>query len=138
MLSVDESYQLVNPHIHRHNATERAIQTFKNHFIAGLSSVHKRFPMHLWCRLIPRGILSLNLLRGYRTNPKLSAHAQVHGAFGFNATPLAPPGSKIVIHEKPGVRGSWSLRGIDGWYIGYAPFYHIFFGSMPTKLLIFA
>ena len=48
MLSVDENYQLVYPHIHRRDAEERAIQTFKNHFISGLSSVHKLFPMHLW------------------------------------------------------------------------------------------
>jgi hypothetical protein len=29
-------YQLAPPHIHRHNNAERAIQIFKNHFIAGL------------------------------------------------------------------------------------------------------
>jgi hypothetical protein len=28
-------YQLVPPHTHRRNAAERAIRTFKNHFIAG-------------------------------------------------------------------------------------------------------
>ena len=110
MLSVYEKYQLVPPHIHRRNAAERAIQTFTNHFIAGLSSVHKLFPMHLWCRLIPQSILSLNLLRGSRTNPKLSTNAQVHGSFDFNATPLAPPGTKIVIHEKHVVRGNVGSR----------------------------
>ena len=136
MLSVDENYQLVPPHIHRRNAVEISIQTFKNYFIAGLSSVHKLFPMHLLCRLIPQGIFSLNLLSGSIMNPKLCAHAQVHGDFDFNATPPAPSGTKIVIHEKPGVRGSWSLRGIYGWYIGYAPFRYIFFGSMTKKLLI--
>ena len=123
LLSVYENYQLVPPHIHRRNASERAIQTFTNHFIAGFSSVHKLFPMHLWCRLIPQGILSLNFLLVSRINPNLYAHAQVHGAFDFNATPIAPQGNKIVIHEKPGLRGSWSLRGIDGWYIVYAPFH---------------
>ena len=68
--------------------------------------------------------------------PKLSAHAQVHGSFDFNATPLTPPGTKIIIHEKPSVRGSWSLRVIDGWYIGYTPSATDVFGSMPTKLII--
>ena len=62
MLSVDENYHIVYPHIHRRNASDRAIQTFKNHFVSGLSSVHKLFPMHLWCRLIPQIIFSLNLL----------------------------------------------------------------------------
>jgi hypothetical protein len=32
-------YQLVPPHIHCRNAAERAIQTFKAHFIAGLCSI---------------------------------------------------------------------------------------------------
>ena len=117
MLSVEENYQLVHPHIHRRNAAERAIQNFNNHFIAGFSSVHKLFPMYLSCILIPRSILSLNLLLGSRMNPKISAHAQIHGSFEFNATRLAPPGTKIIIYDKPGVRRSWSLRGIDGWYI---------------------
>ena len=31
-------YQLAPPHVHRTNAAERAICTFKNHFIAGLNS----------------------------------------------------------------------------------------------------
>jgi hypothetical protein len=48
--SVD--FQLVPPHLHRRNTAERTIQTFKNHFIAGLSSTGKNFPMHLWDRLL--------------------------------------------------------------------------------------
>jgi hypothetical protein len=34
----DISYQLLPPHCHRRNAAERAIRTFKEHFVAGLSS----------------------------------------------------------------------------------------------------
>ena len=66
-------------------------------------------------------------------NPKLSVHAQVHGPFDFNATPLAPPGTNIIIHEKPSVRESWSLMGIDGWYIGYAPFHYRCFWVYANK-----
>jgi hypothetical protein len=47
------AYQLVPPHCHRRNAAERAIRTFKEHFVAGLSSVDPSFPMHLWDRLLP-------------------------------------------------------------------------------------
>jgi hypothetical protein len=36
-------YQLVPPHCHRRNAAERAIRTFKEHFVAGLSSVDPTF-----------------------------------------------------------------------------------------------
>jgi hypothetical protein len=38
------TYQLAPPHIHRRNNAERAIQTFKNHVIAGLCSVDPTFP----------------------------------------------------------------------------------------------
>ena len=33
--------QLAPPHSHIRNAVERAIQTFNNHFVAGLASVDK-------------------------------------------------------------------------------------------------
>ena len=38
-------YTFVPPHNHRANAAERAIQTFKNHFIAGLSGLDPNFPI---------------------------------------------------------------------------------------------
>ena len=47
MKEKEERFQLVPPHPHRRNSAERAIQTFKNHFIAGLASVNKNFPVHL-------------------------------------------------------------------------------------------
>ena len=44
MREVKEKFQLVPPYIHQRNSAERAIRTFKEHFIAGLSSTHKDFP----------------------------------------------------------------------------------------------
>ena len=120
MTARDKRFQLVPPHLHRQNSVERAIQTFKNHFIAGLASVNKNSPVHLWCRLLPHCLLTLNLLRPSRINPKLYAYAQLHGAFEFNRKPFAPPGTKIIIHDKPAIRGSWETRGYEGWYIGPA------------------
>ena len=111
-------YQLVPPHTHRRNAAERAIQTFKNHFISGLCSVDKTFPIHLWDRLLPQAVLTLNLLRPSRWNSKLSAYQQIYGNFDFNSTPLAPPGTKVIVHETPDVRSSWAPHGVNGFYIG--------------------
>jgi hypothetical protein len=65
-------YQLAPPNMHRTNAAEKAIDTWKCHFIASLSSVDPDFPMHLWCRLIPQATTTLNLLRASRINPRLS------------------------------------------------------------------
>ena len=113
-------FQLVIPRDHRRNAAERAIRTFKNHFIAGLCSVDKNFPLHLWDKLLPQAEITLNLMRGSRINPKLSAHAQMHGHFDFNRTPLAPPGIRVLVHIKPSERTTWSPHGADGWYTGPA------------------
>jgi hypothetical protein len=52
MTKYKTKYQLVPPHIHRANAAERAIQTFKNHFKAGLASLDPDFPMAGWDRLL--------------------------------------------------------------------------------------
>jgi hypothetical protein len=43
----DVEYQLVPPHCHRRSAAEGAIRAFKEHFVAGLSSVDPAFPLHL-------------------------------------------------------------------------------------------
>jgi hypothetical protein len=116
----DVDFQLVPPGIHRRNAAERAIRTFKNHFIAGLCSVNKNFPIHLWDQLLPQAEIMLNLLRGSCINPKLSARAQVHGTFDFNRTPLGPPGCRVLAHAKPDKRKTWAPHGLYGGYVGPA------------------
>ena len=93
MTSKKITYQLVPPHNHRTNLAERAIQTFKNHFKAGLATVDPDFPLAEWDRLIPQAEITLNLLHASRVNPKLSAYAYIFGEFNYNATPLAPPGT---------------------------------------------
>ena len=71
--SQDVDWQLVEPDNHRVNAAKRAIQTFKNHFIAGLATVDKRFPLQLWCRLLTQAEMTLNMLRTSRVDPSKSA-----------------------------------------------------------------
>jgi hypothetical protein len=118
-------YQLVPPNVHRCNAVERAIWTFKNHFIAGLCSVNPNFPLQLWDRLLPQATTTLNLLRSSWLNPRLSAEAQLNGAFDYNHTPLTPPGrTKVIVHETSSVRQSWAPHGVSGWYIGAAPHHY--------------
>ena len=113
-------FQLVPPHAHSRNSAERAIRVFKNHFIAGLCSTHPSFPLNLWDRLLPQALITLNLLRSAHINPQLSAQALIYGSFDFNRTPLAPPGTKVLIHIKPKERETWAPHGIDGWYLGPA------------------
>jgi hypothetical protein len=114
----DVEYQLVPPRCHRRNATECAILTFKEHFVAGLSSVDPTFPLHLWDRLLPQAEITLNLLRTSRLHPQLSAAAHLHGLVDYNKTAFAPPGCKIIAHEKPGKRRTWAPHGQYGYSLG--------------------
>jgi hypothetical protein len=70
--------------------------------------------------LLPQCLLTLNFLRRSRINPQLSAQAQINGAFDFNCTPLAPPGTMVLIHEKPSTCDTWAPHAIEGWYLGPA------------------
>ena len=60
------------------------------------------------------------MLRPSHRNPKMSAYMALEGAFYYNKTPLAPPGTKVVIHENPDKKYSWAAHGVDGWYLGPA------------------
>ena len=121
LTKADLTYQLVPPHIHRANKAERAIQTLKGHLKAGLATLDPDFPIHEWDRILDQCELTLNLLRASRLNPKLSAWAYLFGEFDYMKTPLAPPGTKCLVHSKTNQRGSWSPNGEEGWTIGYSP-----------------
>ena len=112
--------QAVEPNNHRVNAAERAIQTFKNHFIAGLSIGDKDFPTILWCKLIKQAQDSLNILRTSRVHPKVSAFHVLEGTHDFNRHPWAPPATRATIFNPPETRTSWGSRALDAWYIGPA------------------
>ena len=110
----------MEPHQHRVNAAKRAIQTFKNHFLAGLATIDINFPIQLWDNLLQQAQDSLNLLRATRLNPNISAYAMLEGEYNFNKTPLAPPRTKALIHQDPDSRTSWGPHALDAWYVGNA------------------
>ena len=104
-------YQLVPPDMHRRNAAERAIRTFKAHFLAILAGVDHDFSSNLWDLLIPQAELTLNLLRECKANQEISAWENFNGKFDYNATPLGSLGIAVVIHNKPSRRKSWDMKG---------------------------
>ena len=93
MQNTGVTFQLVPPHLHRTNAAERAITTYRDHLIAGISSCDSSFLLHLWDRLIPQATLTINLLQPPLINPRLSAEAHLNEAFNLNCPPLTPPGT---------------------------------------------
>ena len=115
------SIQYVPPQQHRANPAERAIRTYKNHFIAILSAVHPSFPADLWHLLLPITELTLNHLRPWTPNRKLSAHHGLHGhRTDLLAHPLHPPGQLVVAHSPPESRASWDHHGVRAFYLGPA------------------
>jgi hypothetical protein len=109
---------LIEPHNHRVNDAERAIQTFKDAFIAVLVTTDSEFPLQLWDRLTPQVRDTLNLMRASRINPEILAYKALNGPYNWNRYPLAPLGCKAVIYKDGDNRGLWASRGIDGWYLG--------------------
>ena len=115
------SLQYCPPGQHRANTAERSIQTFKAHAIATFANTPPDFPLQLWDRLLPQIELCLNHLHPYKLNPAISAYAGFHGSsHDFRAHPIAPAGTRVLIHDKPSARGSWSPHGVAGFYLGPA------------------
>ena len=46
-------FQLVSPNMHRRNAADRAIRSFKAHFLAILAGVASNFLCNLWDLFLP-------------------------------------------------------------------------------------
>ena len=65
------TYQLVPPNVHIINVAERAIRTFKAHFLAILAGVDPNFPKYMWDNLLVQTELTINLLRQATRNPRL-------------------------------------------------------------------
>eukprot|EP01082_Thalassiosira_pseudonana_P012372 g11214.t1 g11214 contig5:382941-386300(-) len=110
--------ELVPPGTHRRNIAEKAIQTFKKHFIGILAGTADDFPLHLWDRLLPQAEMTLNLLRQANARPTVSAWAYLFGPHDYNRMPLAPMGCAVQIHDAPEQRRTWAPHSVDGWYIG--------------------
>ena len=114
------NYQLVPPNTHRSNADERAIRTFKAHFLSVLAGVAPDFPRNLRDLLLKQTELTLNLLRQATLDPTRSAWSYFYEPFNYDATPIGPLGCDNISHKKIGTRHSWDFRGADGWYVGAA------------------
>jgi hypothetical protein len=127
------TFQLVPPYSHRRNAAERAIRSFTDDLITGICSTDKSFPMHLWDILLPQAVITLNMLRTSRINPKLSAATHIYGQYDFNRVQMAPPGTRIIAHETPNRRRTWAPHGTDGWYIGPALEHYLCYTVYITK-----
>ncbi|KAL7477006.1 hypothetical protein ACHAW6_002826 [Cyclotella cf. meneghiniana] len=113
-------WQVVPPNEHHINAAEQAIQTFKNHFIAGLCTTDHDFPSQLWDKFLPQAQDSLNMLHASCIDPSKSAYKVLEDPHNFNCHPWASPGCRAIIHKPADNRMLWGPHGSDAWYIGPA------------------
>ena len=105
---------------HRTNKAERAISTWKDHFIATLATTDPNCPLSLWEDFVEQAELTLNCMRVSPVHPLLSAWEALCGQFDVLATPIAPLGMKVLVHDTPDKRSSWQVHGKLGYYIGRA------------------
>ena len=98
------TFQIVPPDMNCRNTADKTIQTFKAHFLSLLTRVSSTFPNFLWDKLLPKDELTLNLLLQSNIAPDISAWEHFNVSFNCDATPLAPLGSPLIIHNKPGTQ----------------------------------
>ena len=111
--------QYTSADMHRTNLAERAVRTWKNHFTATRAGTPPSFRMSNWCKMTEQCDITLNMMRPCTTNPLLSAFEAMEGSYSFDATPMAPVGTEMLMHLKPIRRHTWDYHAVKAWY--FAP-----------------
>jgi hypothetical protein len=126
--------EYVPPNNHRANRAERAIRSAKNHIIASLCTTHPLCPLNLWDDFLPQIEITLNLLRPATHDNRISAYHHIHHhSYDFNAHPIAPVGTQVLVHDAANNRSSWAPHGTPGFYTGPAlNHYRSYRVYMPT------
>jgi hypothetical protein len=106
--------------MHCTNPARHAVLMWKNHFTAGIAGISSLFPIANWCQLTPQSNMTLNMICPCCLNPLLSAHKAMEGSFSFDAMPLAPLSTKVLVHLKPTRCKSWGYHAAKAWYLSHA------------------
>jgi hypothetical protein len=110
------TYQLEPPHDHRRNKAEKAIQTFKDHFVAILCGADTSFPLNLWDLLLRQTEHTLNMLRPSHMTPTVSAYTYLWGQHDYITNPFAPLGCKVESHLVPSIHETWAPHTASGYH----------------------
>ncbi len=112
--------QYTPPNMHRTNPAECVVPTWRNHFMAGIAGLPPWFPQAYWCRLMTQSNATLNMMCPCCSYPLLSAHKALEGTFLFDATLMAPLGTEVLVHQKPGQHKTWGYHATKAWYLSHA------------------
>eukprot|EP00804_Cyclotella_cryptica_P006781 CCRYP_019523-RA/>CCRYP_019523-RA protein AED:0.40 eAED:0.40 QI:0/0/0/1/0/0/3/0/477 len=109
------TYQLVPPDDHRRNIAEKAIQTWKDHFIAW----HRRlnFPSTFGANYYHKWSAN-SVFYGNQCMPHISSHTHLYGHHDYNTHPFVPLGMEALVHDKPHRRKSFAQYCTKGYVIG--------------------
>jgi hypothetical protein len=102
------TYQLILPHYHRRNHAKKAIQTFKDHYVAILCRADKEFPLNIWDLLPSQAENTLNMLCPSWMTQTVSAYTYLWEQLGC----------KVEAHLVPGIREMWAPHLTSGFYVG--------------------
>ena len=94
---------------------KKAIQTFKDHFVAVLCGTDENFPLQRWCQILRQAEHQLNMLRKSRTNPAISVFEQMHGQHQYKAYSCAVLGCELEIHVMPAQWRTWEAHTKTGY-----------------------
>ena len=94
------NYQLLPPHSHRENKSERSIRNFKDHFKAVFDTLDPDFPIAHWGIMLTQAVITM----------KISVYTYIFGDYNFNTTPISPPSIKVVVHSNPDQLLTWDLN----------------------------
>ena len=115
------TFQYVPSSTHRRLRAERAIRSWKNHFLATLATADAELPKNIWDEFIAQAELTLAHLRAYTINPAISSYEGIYGSkHNFSAHPINVLGVRTVALTPADKRESWAPHGIDCFYIGAA------------------
>ena len=104
---------ILPPHDRRTNPAEKCIDTFKCHFISGISAMDSNFPHPTAVSRYPQHAVHL-----LPAPPHVFLHAH-DGPFDYNAMPMAPSGIRTLVYETFQQLKTWAQHGVDAWYIRY-------------------
>lgn len=107
----------VAPYNHRANPAERAIGTFKDHFISILSGRDPTCPLAYWNEAILHAEITINLLRP-GPNGKSAYEAYWGIAYDLNAHPLVPWGTRCESYVPKALRTTYGYRSQPAFYVG--------------------
>merc|ERR1711966_578340 len=81
-------------------------------------------PVQLWSKMLKQVQDTLNMFRTSRNNTSKTAYQELEGNFDWNATPMAPLGTKGSVFIHPDNRNTFAPHCDEGFTVGRAPHHY--------------